>query len=260
MSPTQELYEVLRIAYQHFNEELFQSGLPEVIFTVQRKPGVQGFFAAERWGDEKGNKCSEIAINPVYLASSRLIEVMQTLVHEMVHCWQHHFGRASRPGYHNMEWARKMIAAGLMPSRTGQPGGEVTGQSMADYILEDGQFMASYNRLISNRAFSLKWVDRRALPRLSEPVIVSPNTVSPKGLALADKIVESQEVCSIKLEPAAINSDEATLSELLPDSFWLQANSRKSTRKKYVCPGCNAKVYGRPGLALRCDDCNELFH
>ena len=37
----------------------------------------------------------------------------------MTHHWQQCFGSPSRNGYHNMQWARKMVEVGLMPSATG---------------------------------------------------------------------------------------------------------------------------------------------
>ena len=84
MSPTDELYAPLVTAYDHFNACLFDNALPPVIFTLQRKKNVMGFFAAKRWGNAQGKLCSEISINPAYFASSRMIEIFQTLVHEMM--------------------------------------------------------------------------------------------------------------------------------------------------------------------------------
>jgi predicted SprT family Zn-dependent metalloprotease len=66
---------------------------------------------------------------------------MSTIVHEMVHHWQHHLGKPSRSTPHNTEWANKMEAIGLMPSSTGQPGGKRTGHRVADYILPGGAFI-----------------------------------------------------------------------------------------------------------------------
>lgn len=58
----------------------------------------------------------------------------------MCHQWQFYFGTPSRKGYHNWEWATKMIEIGLQPSSTGEPGGRQTGQSMSDYIISGGKF------------------------------------------------------------------------------------------------------------------------
>ena len=47
-----------------------------------------------------------------------------------------------RTGYHNREWASKMLEVGLVPSDTGQPGGKQTGQHMTHYIDPKGRIRA----------------------------------------------------------------------------------------------------------------------
>ena len=88
MNPTAELYNAMQLAFDHFNNDLFNKTLPQVLFTNQRQQGVMGYFAPNRWTSVKGKNCHEIAINPLYVGKATLIELMQTLVHEMVHCWQ----------------------------------------------------------------------------------------------------------------------------------------------------------------------------
>lgn len=43
-TPTAETYGGLDRAFTHFNERLFESRLPEVMFTVHRKRGARGYF------------------------------------------------------------------------------------------------------------------------------------------------------------------------------------------------------------------------
>jgi hypothetical protein len=69
---------------------------------------------------------------------------LATLVHEMVHLEQDHFGTPSRSGYHNKEWAAWMDRVGLTPSNTGAPGGKRTGQQVTHYIVPDGPFAHAY--------------------------------------------------------------------------------------------------------------------
>ena len=266
MHPTTELYSSLQLAYGHFNSALFESELPDVIFTVQRQKGVMGYFAPDRWGNLSGNKAHEIAINPSYIANSRLIEVMQTLVHEMVHCWQHCFGTPGRSYYHNKEWAMKMISTGLMPSSTGEPGGKITGQHMGDYIIEDGAFLAAFNDLASNKQFQLAWIDRKSLPRLFEPVIANPDDPVPSETALPADVQDlmtntpewSEEPLGT-LQAHLLEPHHAVYSELMPDNFIETETPARKTRYRYICYGCQVKVYGKPGLNIRCDDCNQLF-
>src|SRR5262249_7332085 len=82
--------------------------------------------------------------------------VISTLGHEMAHHWQHIFGKPSRNGYHNRQWAAKMEEIGLMPSDTGEPGGKKTGQRMSDYIIPGGPFEALCAQLIDRR-LTIPW-------------------------------------------------------------------------------------------------------
>ena len=90
---------------------------------------------------------------------------MQTLVHEMVHLWQAHFGKPGRGRYHNGQWADKMEAIGLMPSSTGKPGGQRTGDCMADYAIEGGRFLQACAALVT-ADFRISWYDRFPAPEV----------------------------------------------------------------------------------------------
>lgn len=268
MHPTSELYDSLQKAFDHFNSDLFNDVLPTVIFTVQRKKGVMGYFAPDRWGNLGGKKCHEIAINPSYIANSRLIEVMQTLVHEMVHCWQFCFGNPGRDYYHNKEWAYKMIEIGLMPSTTGEPGGAVIGQHMGDYIIEGGKFLESFQILKEKQQFQLKWIDRLALPRLFEPIIAVPNqpaeniSVTETALGIKEIVSNSPQIDELKDIPVPAHNIEVgdhSYSEMMPDTFFVAESPKRKTRYRYICYGCFAKVYGKPKLNIRCEDCNRAF-
>jgi len=97
----------------------------------------------------------EIALNPECFGRSDS-EILSTLVHEMCHLWQHHYGKPSRAAYHNKEWARKMETLGLIPSDTGQPGGKPTGQRMTHYIAPGALFEREAASLLA-RGFQLRW-------------------------------------------------------------------------------------------------------
>ena len=72
----------------------------------------------------------EIALNPSHFRDRSTEQSLSTLVHEMTHLEQHHFGKPSRAGYHNKQWAGMMKAVGLIPSDTGAPGGKEVGQKV----------------------------------------------------------------------------------------------------------------------------------
>lgn len=270
MNPTAELYGSLEIAYQFFNEHLFDGRLPHVIFTVQRQKGVMGYFAPERWGTLSGQSCHEIAINPSYIAQSRTVEVLQTLVHEMVHCWQFCYGEPGRKFYHNKEWAWKMMEIGLMPTSTGEPGGQITGQNMSDYVLEDGKFYLACEELLSGQRYKLNWVDRKALPRLFNPLIISSeDAIFPEGVPRPPTLSSPSLIKNLNEEEVTMTAPspskpvhlmmEAPFSELVPLGFIIQEQMKKPKRYRYVCPGCDTKIYGKPNLKVRCEACDERF-
>jgi hypothetical protein len=152
---TGRAYHGLDAAYAFFNRVLFSGKLPEVVLTLQRKKGSLGYYAPARFADtanrteaagasvadmRAAGAVDEIALNPSSFRERSTIDVLSTLVHEMVHVAQAHFGKPSRGGYHNAEWAAAMAAVGLIPTDTGKPGGKMTGQHMDHYIEPGGRF------------------------------------------------------------------------------------------------------------------------
>ena len=89
--------------------------------------------------------------------------ILSTLVHEMAHVWQQTYGKPPRKGYHDRQWAAKMLEVGLQPSTTGEPGGKETGQSMSHYILPGGRYAEAFAKLAA-RGFQLHWQSVPANP------------------------------------------------------------------------------------------------
>ena len=157
MRPTQETYAQFYKAFTYFNKVLFFSRLTSCIITLQRKRGSYGYFWGDTWSETKGSSITdEIALNPDGFQGRTDKEVLSTLVHEMTHLQQHHFGKPSRNGYHNAEWAKMMQAVGLIPSDTGTAGGKKTGQQMTHYIEPCGRFEIACQKLIEDD-FSIPW-------------------------------------------------------------------------------------------------------
>jgi predicted SprT family Zn-dependent metalloprotease len=142
LDPTRTQFQAYSLAFDYFNRELFNGKLPPCMLNFSRKAKAAGFFAPKRW--RRGQLIAhEISLNPDVL-TCEVIEMFQTLVHEMAHLWQQEFGKPSRSGYHNTEWADLMEAIGLMPSSTGAAGGKRTGQHMADYVIRGGRFHKAF--------------------------------------------------------------------------------------------------------------------
>ncbi|MGD9605526.1 MAG: SprT-like domain-containing protein [Bacilli bacterium] len=160
LKPTNQVYEPLQKAYDFFNQELFNNELPDCLITLRSiKSGVLGYYWDSCFASTNDEITDEIAMNAKYFGTRSLDEVLATLVHEMVHLWQQHFGKPSRRTYHNKEWAKKMKDVGLQPSSSGKLGGDETGQSMHHYIIDNGVFFITIKKLLETD-FHLLWFDR----------------------------------------------------------------------------------------------------
>jgi predicted SprT family Zn-dependent metalloprotease len=159
LNPTKQTYSEFQKAYDVFNRRLFKGKLPACLITLQRERAAYGYFSGDRFESRNGETTDEIALNPVKFKTQPIEEVLSTLVHEMVHLWQHHFGKPGRGRYHNREWAEKMEEVGLCPSHTGKPGGKKTGDHMSDYIVKGGRFDKVTAELL-RQGYSVSWMDR----------------------------------------------------------------------------------------------------
>src|SRR6202035_5208413 len=116
---------------------------------MQRSKSAYGYFAGGRFGTKDGQEVTdEIALNPSHFRDRSTEQSLSTLVHEMTHLEQHHFGKPSRSSYHNTEWAGMMNAVGLIASDTAAPGGKEIGQKVSNYIESGGEFQRACAQLI----------------------------------------------------------------------------------------------------------------
>lgn len=253
------MYAELQDAYDYFNRELFEkvlgNSLPGAMITLQRKHATMGYFSGRRWSyRQDGNEASEldtavphiavgppdtaedgvehadeIALNPEFITVKSIEETMQTLVHEMAHQYQAHFGKPGRGRYHNGELATIMESIGLILSSTGRPGGKSTGDSMSDYVQAGGHFEKVCKRLLT-RKFKISWLDRFPVTRemLAQTLHQQPGET-----------------------PIALTEEE--VSEL--DIKFEESKVKKKGMQCYACPLCNIKVWGKPKLALACLPC-----
>jgi len=158
-----KLYEAFARAYRHFNKALFQNRLPDCVFVLQRRKSMSGYFIGSVWNQADGDQeMDEIAINPDRLSDRTPKQTLSTLVHEMCHLEQAHFGRPSKHGYHNAEWAKMMLNVGLEPIPIGEEKSPITkkkrrtGYSVTHSIIPDGPFDKAADRLLA-RGFKIPW-------------------------------------------------------------------------------------------------------
>jgi predicted SprT family Zn-dependent metalloprotease/ribosomal protein S27E len=257
-APTHQTYSELQQAYDHFNEALFDGKLPHCLITLQREKRTVGYFSAARFASLEGATTDEIAINPSYFAVVPLVETMQTLVHEMAHLWQQHFGQPGRGRYHNEEWAQKMESIGLMPSSTGQPGGKRTGDMMADYPVAGGRFLAACESLLTSD-FSLSWYDR--FPAV-EHVLLGQSTVSSQleGVSGTAAPIKNNPALAGAVQPGGPHRKPFANAETELLTSIREPTENKSNRTKYTCGGCaKTSVWGKPSLNILCLDCGKKF-
>jgi len=157
--PTAETYAALQRAFDHLNAHLFGGTLPNCLVTLQRRKGAGGYFRRAPFARTDGAVADEIAMAPALFHEAPVAEVLAELAHDMVHLWQHAFGRPGRPRYHNREWAAKMRAIGLHPTATGTPDGKATGERMTQLVIPDGAFARAVAALIDD-GFTIPWAER----------------------------------------------------------------------------------------------------
>ena len=196
---TETQYKFFQKLFNYYNRELFQDRLRECLINISRVKGDTASFIKESWERGENERKHEINLNPDHL-QQKPKKWHTVLVHLMVHAWQHDYGKPSRAGYHNKEWASKMEGIGLIPSATGKPGGKKTGQNLYQYIDTKGLFIKAFNNL------NKKDSSYHALPVFNEA-----------------------------------------------------KDKNKVNSKTYQCPLCTDKVWGKPGMKIRCEPCDKRF-
>jgi len=136
-----ETYDILKNAFDFFNEALFDGQLENCLILLHRHRNAFGYFHADRFAkNDSKQTVHEIALNPAHIRERKPRETFSTLVHEMVHQLQQERGTPPKGAYHNKQWAAMMKNVGLHPSDTGKPGGAETGRYVSHYIVTDGLF------------------------------------------------------------------------------------------------------------------------
>jgi hypothetical protein len=226
VKPTPEQFSAFSAQFEWFNAELFGGRLQPVLLNFSRKAGAAGFFAPERWERDGGTGAThEISVNPETL-SQPACETAQTLVHEMVHLWQRDFGEPSRAGYHNRQWAEKMRDVGLEPISLDSDSG--TGQRVSDKVIEGGPFARAFARMPS----------ACSIPYKCRPEPQRKRRRGSRGAAAAD-----------------VAGDVAPTDGADNDGPALPHRNKI----RYTCAGCDAHVWGKPGLRIACEDCALSF-
>lgn len=163
IEPTAETYGALTLAFDFFNERLFAARLPRCLLAPEHRKGTRGTFTAQVIERTDGAVADKLTLNLAAAPERTDLELLSTLVHEMVHLRQQRFGSPGRGRYHNREWAAMMKAVGLQPSDTGAPGGKETGDRMSHFVVPDGPFARAARELLTT-GFAIPWKERTLEP------------------------------------------------------------------------------------------------
>jgi hypothetical protein len=155
---TADEYGTLAGAAKFFNDKLGLRISAPFVITLARHANSRGHFAANKWRDRSTGKAlkHELNLNPSTFVGRSDKEILSTLAHELVHCWQFEHGTPSRKGYHNAEWADQMEAVGLMPSHDGTAEGKRTGSRCTHYILKGGMFDQAADAFLKKSALQIE--------------------------------------------------------------------------------------------------------
>jgi len=272
-TPSAQAYPELDIAFNHFNHELFQGRLPHPLFVLHRSDRARGHFSKARFLNRLAQLADEMMLNAGLFTHLSIEDTMSTLVHEMTHQLQRHFGKASRRGYHNREFAKLMLKIGLCPSDTGLPGGAQTGEHMTHYIIAGGPFQQSCARLLALHP-GIVWFDRvmvRQPPRPSRVFAAGDLGPTPEDPGDAPSISEGPDepghtdaagpvagLASPLGKPQAPPMAEPT-PPLASSVRGLEVvdppqKANRSLRVKFVCPHpeCATAVWGKPSTQVDC--------
>lgn len=160
------IYHELNTYFERFNQ-MFEEclgnrlSLDDIIFTLQRKSNVLGYFAHKKFESQDGCFKHEIALNPEYFTVKPKIEILRVFCQELLQIYRIEYGDQDslKIGFYDDEWGAFMMCVGLMPSHNGKPDGKETGKKMSSYILPDGEFIKLCNQL-AEEGLLIEWFDK----------------------------------------------------------------------------------------------------
>lgn len=214
-------YQALQDAYDLLNEYFFSGSLPQVMISLHRHRFAAGYFAPGRYSGRQGQGAvHELALNPDTFGDRSDLTVCSTLLHEMCHVWQQECGTPGKGGYHNAEWAQKMLTVGLSPVSVDRPG-TMLGYAVTHEIVPDGPF-AKWWKTVSGLGPLLGW-------QSGAPSPVPP----PTGPAVP---------------PTPAPPDDTP-----------RAKAKRRSKTKYTCPVCGQNAWAKPSADLVCGRDGEVM-
>ncbi len=88
----------------------------------------------------------EILINARYLQSVAFSRVLEILLHELLHLWQHMHGRPGKYSYHNNEYRKKAVECGIALDMQGHSTGIIEGSVFEKLLRKHRVNMSTFYR------------------------------------------------------------------------------------------------------------------
>lgn len=227
-----ELYKKLQYVIDMLDEQFFSGKgkhkIPDLVFAInnQVRSCITAFVQPEALYDKRNNvKLQYLGINPKYLNRETSV-ILATICHELCHVYENQYIHIAKNGYHDRQWAELMHDCGLEPVFLNK-----SKTAVSTRIVSGGEFEAmvkEFKDVNGEDFFNIveytKDTERKTLV----------------ALGLADGLEMEDDL------PKADNADKV-----------IKTYNRSKT--KYVCPQCNAKVWGKPNLNISCEDCGLIF-
>lgn len=223
-----ELYEKIQKVIDEIDKRFFSGAkkekIPQLVFAINNKcrTCVVAYVQPDALYDKKTDtKLQYMGINPDYLDRS-LGEILSTVCHELCHVYEHAYIHIPRGGYHDKQWADMMKECGLEPVYNNSSKTSVSHKIIKDGIFE--KFVADFTEKYGEDYFNI--------------------------------VSYSTEVMKRTRKELGIEDDDEDDSPK-PDNADKPIKKYNRNKIKYVCSGCGMKVWGKSGLSIHCNECDE---
>jgi len=243
-----ELYEI----YEALNKELWENQLPPCDISILRHRRSYGSVAFNV--DSGGTVIPHIYVNSGYLFLRTIRSTMAMFTALM--CEIDFFLRSHKLCHYRTGRTVRMLGLlGLISSSNGQPSGRGVGRHKGVYIVHGGAFDRSFAQLMQQKRTWITWND-------GYPFGAPPNgfdCIDVRTFDANDREVSydadlDQEARKLRIPPAITGQSERRICPPI-------GARHPRAKRLYMCPKCNTRVWGKPGLQGRigCGDCKLEF-
>lgn len=226
---SQELYSKIQTVIDLIDKRFFSGAkrekIPQVVFAINNKcrSCVVAYVQADALYDKKTDtKLQYMGINPDYL-DRPIGEIVSTICHELCHVYEHAYIHIPRGGYHDKQWAELMRDCGLEPKYLNS-----SKTAVSHTIIKDGEF----DKFVSE-------------------------FVEKYGADYFNIVSYSAEIKRRTRKELGLGDEEDDGDTPKPDNADKPIKKYNRNKIKYTCRSCGMKVWGKSGLSIHCNECDE---